>query len=632
MLFSLLGLSGIAQSPYKSKSFQFLSFEKIPTWVGVTTNWQATPEVHLYNPENYKGHADYISIGLRTGITFQQFKEQVRDPAHRRYVPFFLFDLRDLDVKLDGTKYDWALRLEDYRFLDNQEQMQQTCLRMLRTISKYIESQSGKPSKGLIVLATNTKATPNASVAPFLNESGYPNLTRSQLLTAAGGKKVEVLNAGTGIGYLRLVKDEKDFHPSPRDILIYPYLPERVPPVQGIITLQAQTPLSHINLLARNRGTINLYATELNYLPGAKNLIGQLVKIECSEKKIAIAPISEKEAKKHWAATKMKVEIPQPHDSIKRIVGLSAINEYQTTRYIGSKAANYARIHKAFKRVVPEGFAIPFSHYFRTIEQSGADTLIEELVQKKMEPEERNAQLKKIRTAILSASLDSTLIRDMKMLIKLAFKKKRIRLRSSTNCEDLPEFNGAGLYKSKGFNYEDGDQVLEKKILKVYASLWTPIAYEEREYFFIDHRKVGMAILINRAFRDEYANGVALTMVENGKVAIYINSQFGENAVTNPKNGQIPESIFYPSAASDEYEVRTQSNIHPVFDQPEMESRLQMLKEAIEQMHQMFTEGLPEEQKDQYGIDIEFKLMVEEGKIRLYIKQARLIRNVLLSK
>lgn len=631
ILLLLLNTHLYSQNTYSEKKFQFLSFEKIPTWVGVATDWNTkSPDIHLYDGSRYKGHAQYISVGLQTGITFQQFKEGVRNPETRKYMPFFLFDLRELDVEIDGLSYEWAIRIEDYRYLDNQEQMEETSLKLLNTISQYIGKQSGNYTKGIVVLATNQDATPNTSIASAMNKNAYPNMTRSQLLEKVGGRKVEVLNEGIGMGYLRYVREgDATFHPSAKDIVIYESLPRRIPPVSGIITLEPQTPLSHINLLAKNRGTINLYATDIKYLLGAETLINKLVKIECKESKISISEIKEKEAERFWDSRSKKIEISKPIVTISNIVDLNKAHIHQRTQHIGAKASNYALIRQLLPDYVPQAYAIPFFYYFDVIKSSGADTLILDLVKMKLNDVDRNTQLQKIRDVILGAQIDESLLKELNELISKRFNNERIRLRSSTNCEDLPEFNGAGLYLSKGFDKIDGDSVLEKKILQVYASLWEAIAFEEREYYFIDHSKVGMAILINRAFSDEYANGVVLTMTHNEKISLYINSQFGENSVTNPENGQIPESIIYQSALSDEFEIRSKSNIHDVFVQNQLHNHLAELKSSVLLIHKMLTLNLENKENNQFGIDVEFKLMNEKGELKLYIKQARLLRTVL---
>ncbi|MBL4735892.1 MAG: hypothetical protein JKY18_11265, partial [Flavobacteriales bacterium] len=578
----------------------------------------------------YKGHANYVSRGLKTGINFQQFKDQVKKPADRKYMPFFLFDLRDSKVTIEGSNYEWAVRIEDYRYEDSQQHMAATALRLMNTISAHIGEAYGKTTKGIIVLATNLKATPNTSIAGILNKNGYPNLTRSQLLATAGGKKAEVLNPGIGIGYLRYIRDDAtSLHPDVRDILIYESLPKRVPPVSGIITLEPQTPLSHINLLAKNRGTINISTIDLKYIPGAGALIDKLVKITCTESRIQIMEIEEKEAEKFWAARIVKVDIPRPFKTIEDIVDLNESSSKQTTQHIGAKASNYALIRQQFPAHVRPGFAIPFAHYFNTLVDCGADTLIDALVSQKPAMEERNKQLKEIRDRIRDEHLSPALIKEINKLIEKQFGDARIRLRSSTNCEDLPEFNGAGLYLSKGFNIEDGDKVLCKKIRQVYASLWSPLAFEEREFYFIDHSKVGMAILINGAFPEEYANGVALTMVDNKNISIYINSQYGENSVTNPENGQIPESLLYSSSTDKNYVLKSKSNIHDILIQDELNVHLNELKRVLMKIHQLLTSDLAASEDSSYGVDIEFKLLREQEAYKLYIKQARLLRIIL---
>jgi hypothetical protein len=93
-----------AQDIYVGKQYQFLSFETIPTWTGVAADWDKDrPLIHLYDPVKYKGHAQYISQALKTGMTFKQFKEQVSNYQTRKYLPFFLFDLRDSPITEDSV-------------------------------------------------------------------------------------------------------------------------------------------------------------------------------------------------------------------------------------------------------------------------------------------------------------------------------------------------------------------------------------------------------------------------------------------------------------------------------------------------------------------------------------------------
>ncbi|MBK7540204.1 MAG: hypothetical protein IPI49_33600 [Myxococcales bacterium] len=67
-------------------------------------------------------------------------------------------------------------------------------------------------------------------------------------------------------------------------------------------------------------------------------------------------------------------------------------------------------------------------------------------------------------------------------------------VRSSTNAEDLPGFNGAGLYDT--VPNVVGKAALGAAIKTVWASLWNLRAVEERTTFGIDHRQVFSAVLI----------------------------------------------------------------------------------------------------------------------------------------
>lgn len=641
----LCGHPLLGQSPYNDRLHQFLSFESIPTWTAVATDWdKPEAQIHLYDAIQYKGHAQYISVALKTGITFAQFKEQVREPGQRKYMPFFLFDLRKKPPVIEGKPHDWAIRIEDYAYRDDAKQMTETTLRLLRTVQGYIRQATGKTTNGIIVLATNPESQPNVSLAPALNQTGFPNKTTNQLVAMMGGKQVDVLNAGTGIGYLRYVKagDESSFRATAQDIVIYAQTPMRVPPVNGIITLEAQTPLSHINLLAKNRGTFNLYALDTSAVPGLHPRIGKLTRVECTDQRITFHDASPREAEAFWAKHQVRVVLPEPSFTQKGIVDLAKGDPFDSAgaslflllepNVIGAKAANYAFIQHRYPKYVRPGFAIPFFYYHQVIAQGNAGKLIDALLAEKesLTAPQIETRLEGIREAILEGSLPTQLIEDVWEITKRNYPGQRIRLRSSTNCEDLPSFNGAGLYLSRGL---DADQIasrLRERILQIYAAVWTPHAWAEREYYFIDHRKVAMAILINEAYGSEYANGVVLTVPDKTDFATVVNSQYGEAAVTNPEGGQVPEALVFKHSADTKYAVESKSNIHDVFLQDSLAAALLELKALAGKVHRDFQARAPQSGGTRYGVDIEFKVVRRrEGGFQIYIKQARLLGQVL---
>ena len=66
--------------------------------------------------------------------------------------------------------------------------------------------------------------------------------------------------------------------------------------------------------------------------------------------------------------------------------------------------------------------------------------------------------------------------------------------RSTSNCEDLPGFNGAGLYDT--VPNVKGKKALGEAIKTVWASLWNLRAVDERSAFGIDHRQVFASVMV----------------------------------------------------------------------------------------------------------------------------------------
>ena len=121
--------------------------------------------------------------------------------------------------------------------------------------------------------------------------------------------------------------------------------------------------------------------------------------------------------------------------------------------------------------------------------------------------------------------------------------------------EDLEGFNGAGLYSSYTHGLDEGP--LEKSVKQVWASLWNYRAFEEREFWRIDHFSAAMGVLVHPNYTDEQANGVGVTtnIFDPAWDGHYVNVQVGENLVTNPEAGTTPENTSSLSS-----EVLTKSN------------------------------------------------------------------------
>ena len=199
-----------------------------------------------------------------------------------------------------------------------------------------------------------------------------------------------------------------------------------------------------------------------------------------------------------------------------------------------------------------------------------------------------------------------------------------LRYRSSTNNEDLPGFNGAGLYDSKTQNpdetVEDG---IDKSLKGVFASLWTFRAFTEREFYRIDHLAAAMGVLVHPNYKDELANGVAVSFDPTDPIYgnddwYYVNTQVGEDLVTNPEAHSVPEEILIYKDGT--YRVLAISNQVELGQLLMSDAQLTQLREHLTVIHDHF-EGLYNPGPDEpFAMEIEFKITSEDI---LAIKQAR---------
>lgn len=443
-----------------------------------------------------------------------------------------------------------------------------------------------------------------------------------------GEIKYQEVVRGTNIGILKKynLKELETIKPNPDEIIILNGTPDILPNVRGIIVNELQTPLSHLVLLGKNRKIPIMAYTDIEKDNNIKKLLTKKVEL-----KIAVDTFYIKETTKKFAVKpvgkKKKLVID---NSVTELVDLAQISK-KGVNYIGSKAQNMAYLIAISKEIpfkVPENaHAIPFYFYTQHIQKKSISPLIAELLAftKKDSTIWINNQLKKIREAIKKEPVNPELISKLNLAFKEA-KFKNFRFRSSTNAEDLDDFNGAGLYDSKTGILGDSIKTFEKAIKQVWASVWNEASYNERELFGIDQQNIAMGVLVHRSFPDELANGVIITknLFRQNFPGITVNVQKGENSVVKPEKGEICEQFvayhFNDGKDDTDFDIDYTSNSNlnnnePLLSRKEMSNIFNVSRKIEEKMYRYW-------RKNQFHpVDIEFKIVGE--KRDLYIKQVR---------
>jgi hypothetical protein len=640
-------------TPQQALDLRVVSHDKILMWEGIVKDvGKPNAEVHLIDTKRFDGHLGYTqnALGRGTQYTENNFFSEIQYPAQRRYMPFFLFDFRNAPITIDGKTFKWVMNIRRYNYRDDEKQLADLLVTMRGLLGEHVMKSFGDPA--LFVYdqpAASFLRRPHVTQLTELKRRGFTAVTEPDMIKLAGGKLVAVLNPGVAFGYLRLVKahaqvEAEQERLTPRHIAVFEDTPDRVPPVSGIVTLEPQTPLSHVNLLAKNRGTPNASTAQLALIPSLEGLFDKLVRMEAKEDgSITFREAAIDEATAFWTEKQHNaLEVPQVAPiSLDPVEFDTADAASSALPNIGSKASNYAKIQKLLgPSLVKPGFGLGFAHYRALIAGAPAESLIRDLIAKKdtLKPEDIDARLVAIRNAIQTQTPASSLVATTAAVRAISARLPgipRIRFRSSTNSEDLPVFNGAGLYESGGFDVADSDAKLQKKLLTVMASLWLERAFWERELFGIKHADVAMAILVNPAFSEELANGVVVGQPgADGQFQSWVNAQAGEASVTNPLEGEVPESFTVVGEGSLTItKLDTRSNLGNIFLKPgadtlaaDKTALLAQLHVATQKLHDFFVgERTAEGDTQAYAIDLEYKLMNEGGTVKLYIKQSRLL-------
>ena len=526
-----------------------------------------------------------------------------------------------------------------------------------------IDGPDGKPTYALQFLPTDPMTAPLVDLAAKLVRSHAPFLKDDLVYHPVGQGQVDVargadlavrvketreilgdvrfspLNHGVGYGMLRFIDGSDPRPPTAKDVVIFSRLPNDLSHTAGVITLDPQTPLSHVNLKAKQNGTPNAYIDGADRLADVKKLIGSIVRFEVTAQGYTIRAATPQEASEHLDKLRPTTTTTPPRDlSVKTPTPLSQVGLKDLPTF-GAKSVNAAEL----SRILPpearmDGVAVPFALYDEFMRTSGLTDVVKAMMQEpRFQQDEtyRHHQLKHFRRQLRDTPLPPALLQQLSDLEASFPPGAALRLRSSTNTEDLPGFNGAGLYSSRTWNPQAPATAQKGSfadVMKdVWSSLWSFRAFEEREFHRIDHQTTAMGVLVHPSYDHDGAAGVAVTknIYDPHAVAHYVNVQPTDDAVTSPEGGAVPEELLLrPDARTGRFEPQTlrHSNLVAAAGEGRLGERAvltptqqQELGQTLDLIQSHFQRALGAQQERGFAMDVEF--IVDDGRIR--VLQAR---------
>lgn len=465
------------------------------------------------------------------------------------------------------------------------------------------------------------------------------------------GVDYQPLNPGSTTGILRFYdRDDVDGNYTPfRDLVVLDAVPNDISIVAGIITSEFQTPLAHINVLSVNRGTPNMALRGASDNAELRALEGKWVSLTVDAFDWTITEITEAEADTWWEANRPEALTVQPMDlSVTDLRNTVDMLDLETTPLadaisaaipaFGAKATNYGALADAqalgYAIPVQPGFGIPMYYYDQFMTDNGLWTQMDALMASPEwgDPAYRGEALEAFKEVVRAAPMRPEVVQAIVDKAAEVFPGESARFRSSTNSEDLGAFTGAGLYNS-----ETGDPTvtpgekdsIEWAVKKVWSEVWNPRAYEEREYYSMNHLDVGMALLVHPNFPDEESNGVAVTNnpfdATGLEPGFYVNAQEGGEDVVTPEDGVVADAYLQYFYSPGQPIVYIQhSSLVPEGETVLTNAESYELGVALDAVHTFFREAYGAD-GSWYALEVDWKFddKYTPGEPQLWLKQAR---------
>lgn len=546
------------------------------------------PRIYFMDTKKFPLHYKFVRNVLQKPLSPDDYALQTYNATDRDAVAgsIVYYPEHDSTQSTDGKRITHPLTIEFFPHDKLSAQMAQNVLQLLE--ERMLFSPLEGTTERVYYVPSGIRQTQEALKQKELFARRNSLWIRKEELYK--GVRFQLLNQGIAYGILRRLSPEElqKTVVSFRDILILTRLPNDLPIVGGTITEELQTPLAHVNLAARARKTPNLALLEASkderirpFLKGK-----QWVRFEVTHSGFTIQKATQKEAEDFWRKRHTQpIQVPQADVQSKSLISFSDLR-FSDSNKAGAKAANLGELYTLLGRenISPDGFAVPFYYYDQFMRtqsitsslctdakgdcideqravsvcqnveryciQNGAgqtlQTYIESLLQDsefKQQSVYREAALDGFRYIMHHIPVDTAFAQTLNERVQKLVGEHKIRMRSSTNAEDLAQFSGAGLYRSISASTAISKKKPSSRIRKVWSSIWSWKAFEERAFWNIPHTQIYMAVAIHRSFPNEEANGVLITknLMDRGNDGYYVNVQKGEVSVTNPEGGARPE-------------------------------------------------------------------------------------------
>ncbi len=491
-----------------------------------------TDEIYFIDVNVFKIHADFVlGVLLKQAWTADNIREYNKN--YKRVKPRFILGYITEHLKVDKMSFAfWEGDKIDAKGVERvYKKLKKTFYK------KELLFRPDSPSQERVA-----KAVARKNIKTITNDALYKSAP------------YQAFNKGSSVGTLRVVPRNTPYESLvfERDdiVLLQESYPD-ISPVSGIMSTVFSTPLSHVNLRATAWGIPNAGYRNANV--DYNELNGKVVYYEVGDREHVLRLATNIEIASYERQRKQRrtVAVPPADLETANMPMLTALRAGHARTY-GSKTANLGEIASAglSKVNIPKGFGLPFFYYQRHLKKNGLDQIVRSILSDpkiKSDARYRKNALATLREQILSAPMDDEVLDAIYKRVRLKLGGGGVFVRSSTNAEDLPGFNGAGLYDT--VPNVRGKKNLETAVKTVWASLWNYRAFEERDLFGIDHKQVHAGVLIQTGVNATAAGVLITTNLYNpeddNSFTINAKSGLGMRVVEGTK---IPEQIIFDTA------------------------------------------------------------------------------------